>query len=188
MKTKNIIIAFAITALLQLFVPMKMIYDCEMTERYGAEYKFRTEPIDPNDPFRGKYITLNFADNTIVSKDENWEYDETVFVYLKKDKDGFARIARVIREEDGSNDHYLKATVSMYNSDNILYINFPFDRYYMEEGKAYDAEVAYRDYNRDNVNAKPAYGLVAVKNGNSVLKDVIIDSTPIKEYVVKTKK
>ena len=188
MKTKNIIIAFAVTAILQLFVPMKMIYDCEITERYGAEYKFRTEPIDPNDPFRGKYVILNFADNTIVSKDGNWEYDETVFVYLKKDKDGFAKIARVTREEDGSSNDYLKTTVAMYNSNNILYINFPFDRYYMEESKAYDAEVAYREYNRDTVNTKPAYALVAVKNGNQVLKDVILDGTPIKEYVTKNRK
>ncbi len=42
---------------------------------------------------------------------------------------------------------YLKAKVGYinnYDSTNVINIDFPFDRYYMEESKAYAAEKSYR--------------------------------------------
>lgn len=53
----------------------------------------------------------------------------------------------------------------------------------MEEGKAYEAEVAFREFSQGNT--KPAYAVVALKNGNAVVKDVIIDGKPIREYVLE---
>ncbi|MNJ99414.1 hypothetical protein D3C87_171900 [compost metagenome] len=186
MKTKYLIIAFAITALLQISAPLKMIYDSESTERNGVEYKFRTAPIDPSDPFRGKYITLSFdLDITSVqTKDTTWLRNEPIFVSLAKDSLGFAKIGDVSREKPKDNTDYITTTVGYYYGQD-LHINIPFDRFYMEEGKAYDAEVAYRDFNRDSINTKPTYALVAVKDGNAVLKNVIIDDMPIKDYVLK---
>lgn len=186
MKTKYLIIAFAITALLQISAPLKMIYDSESTERNGVEYKFRTAPIDPSDPFRGKYITLSFdIDITSVqTNDTTWVRNEPVFVSLTKDSLGFAKIGDVSREKPKDNIDYIVTTVGYYYGQD-LHINIPFDRFYMEEGKAYDAEVAYRDFNRDSINTKPTYALVAVKDGNAVLKNVIIDDMPIKDYVLK---
>lgn len=186
MKTKYLIIAFAITALLQISAPLKMIYDSESTERNGVEYKFRTAPIDPSDPFRGKYITLSFdIDITSVqTNDTTWVRNEPIFVSLAKDSLGFAKIGDVSREKPKDNTDYIATTVGYYYGQD-LHINIPFDRFYMEEGKAYDAEVAYRDFNRDSINTKPTYALVAVKDGNAVLKNVIIDDMPIKDYVLK---
>lgn len=186
MKTKYLIIAFAITAVLQVFAPLKMIYDSEATERHGAEYKFRTAPIDPSDPFRGKYITLSFdLDITSVpTKDTTWLRNEPIYASLTKDSLGFAKIANVSREKPKDNADYIATTVGYYYGQD-LHINLPFDRFYMEEGKAYDAEVAYRNFNRDSITTKPTYALVAVKDGNAVLKNVIIDDMPIKDYVLK---
>lgn len=187
MKTKHLLLsAFAIVAVLQAAAPLKMIYDSEMTERQGTTYKFKTEPIDPTDPFRGKYITLNYDISTIPTKDTTWLRNEKVYVAFGRDTDGFAKVVDVSREEPESGD-YVFTKVAYYYTDD-LHIDLPFDRYYMEESKAYDAEVAYRDYNRDTVNLKPAYALVAIKDGNAVLKDVIIGGIPIKDYVVKNRK
>jgi uncharacterized membrane-anchored protein len=69
MKTKYMFIAFVATALLQAFAPLKMVYDNEMTIRQGTVYKFKTQPIDPSDPFRGKYVSLDFGDNRYAVKD-----------------------------------------------------------------------------------------------------------------------
>lgn len=186
MKTKYLIVAFAITAILQLAAPLKMIYDSESTERHGVEYKFKTAPIDPSDPFRGKYITLSFdLDITSVqTKDTTWLRNEPIFVSLAKDSLGFAKIGNISREKPTDNTDYFSTTVGYYYGQD-LHINIPFDRFYMEEGKAYDAEIVYRNFNRNSINTKPTYALVAVKDGNAVLKNVIIDDMPIKDYVVK---
>ncbi|MES2486246.1 MAG: GDYXXLXY domain-containing protein, partial [Bacteroidota bacterium] len=67
MKTKYLFIAFALTALLQAFIPLKMVYDNHNVETEGIVFKFKTEPVDPSDPFRGKYITLEFESDSIYA-------------------------------------------------------------------------------------------------------------------------
>lgn len=187
MKTKKIlIIAFALTAVLQVIVPLKMIYDSEMTERHGVVYKFKTKPIDPTDPFRGKYITLSYDISSIPTKDTTWLRNEKVYVSIAPDADGFAKVGNVTREEPENGDYITTKVDYYYGKD--LNIELPFDRYYMEESKAYEAEVAYMNYTRDTTTFKPAYALVALRNGNAVLKDVIIDGMPIKDYVLKNRK
>lgn len=56
----------------------------------------------------------------------------------------------------------------------------------MEETKAYEAEQAYIQSQQDTT--KITYALVKIKNGNAVLKDVIIDGTSIKEIVKANRK
>ena len=51
---------FILVALLQLFVPANMIWQEEGTIQEGTEFHFKVAPVDPNDPFRGKYISLAF--------------------------------------------------------------------------------------------------------------------------------
>ena len=53
----------------------------------------------------------------------------------------------------------------------------------MEESKAKPAEDIYRKYNRQGNNKSETYALVAVKNGNAVLKDVYINDKPITYYI-----
>lgn len=183
MKTKYIIIAFIVTVIAQAFVPAKMVYDSEMTERHGTPFKFRTEPVDPSDPFRGKYITLNYNDDVFFTKDSTWKRDEKVYIILKNDKEGFAEIADALHTAPKTGTNYIATTVEYYDGER-LHISLPFDRFYMEEGKAQEAETAYREFN-NNENAKATYGLVAVLDGSAVLKDVIIDDIPIKNYVLR---
>ena len=182
MKTKFLFIAFVVTALLQLSAPLKMVYDSEMTERQGTLYRFRTAPVDPNDPFRGKYVALRFNAETLATKDTTWMPDETVYALIEKDSVGFATITRLSRSEPDGDNNYIAATVHYY-SQGIVTLNLPFERFYMEESKAPEAEIAYNDY--AGKEQKPAYAIVAVKNGHSVLKDVIVDDIPIREYVLR---
>lgn len=189
MKTKNLLIAFAITALVQLFVPMKMIFDYNITEKEGTVYNFKAEPVDPYDPFRGKYVTLAYTMESLTVKDTAWESGKTVYISLKKDKDGFAVADNVSADKLEKETDYVSAEVFYYNKhDKNLRVTLPFNRYYMEESKAPEAEAAYREYTTSLKDFKPAYAVVAVKDGNAVLTDVIIDGMPIKEYVEKNRK
>ncbi len=185
MNSKTIILAtFVLVALAQVYVPAKMILDREDVLGTGTAFKFKTAPIDPNDPFMGKYITLSYAENTVkVPKEENWTTGEPIYVALLTDKTGFAKIKSISKTKPTNNQVFVKAKVGFLveTGSNQIIIDYPFDRYYMEESKAYDAEQLYRQLPEDSTQV--TYALVSIKNGNAVLKDVLIGETSIKELV-----
>src|SRR5215467_3604576 len=58
MKRRMALGLFLCLALAQLAVPASMIARRELTLQYGRQYRFQTAPIDPSDPFRGRYVAL----------------------------------------------------------------------------------------------------------------------------------
>ena len=183
-KRKIILILFILVALVQVYVPAKMILDREGILLKGTEFKFKAAPIDPYDPFRGKYITLTFEEvTTIIGNEQDWNRDEIVYVLLTTDVSGFAKIRSVSKVRPATDEAFLEAKVHYVtrNGLNKLTVEYPFDRYYMEESKAYNAELIYRRSINDT--NRTTYALVRVKNGEAVLKDVLIDGTSIKELV-----
>ena len=158
-----------------------MIYNQEDILNSGKIVKFQCEPIDPNDPFRWKYITINFKENEIkVKSSKDWYSNETVFAKIITSKDGFAKIQSISKTEPTDNSTYLKLKVDYVNdNENIIHLDFPFNRFYMNEYKAKNAEKVYAESTIDAT--KIAYALVATKNGEAAIKDVLIDNISIKE-------
>lgn len=182
---KTALLAFVCIALVQLYVPARMILDREDILSTGKEYRFKTQPIDPNDPFRGKFIALYYEEAVIAVQNEaDWLPGETIFVLLTRDKEGFAKTQGVSKEAPTMNRDFLKAKVAYVtdNGTNKLTLDYPFDRYYMEESKAYDAELAYRESQLDTMQT--AYALVRIKSGEAVLQEVVINGVPIRELVL----
>jgi len=180
---KIILLAFILVALVQIYFPARFIIDRSIILSSGKEFKFKTAPIDPSDPFRGKYINLNFNENTFeIQNKENWTRGETVFVLLVNDNNGFAKIKSVSKVKPLDSQDFLKAKVGYVIYDGLkLSIEYPFDRFYMEESKASDAELTYRRAVPDT--SQVTYALVNIKNGESVLKDVMINGISIREIV-----
>jgi hypothetical protein len=107
---------FIVMCIAQWLVPGKMIYDSETVIVGGTSYKFKTQPIDPSDPFRGKYITLSFDANSIVVADSgSWESGEDVYVTFTIDSAGFAKPLSISKEEPNS-EIFLKTTVNYFNT------------------------------------------------------------------------
>lgn len=185
MNNKKLILSiFILVALVQLYVPAKMILDREDILKTGKEYKFKTVAVDPNDPFRGKYITLRYEENmTKVKNESDWQRNETIYVTLTTDDEGYASIQSVSKEKPKDNPDFLKTKVSYVTTNglNKLRVDYPFDRYYMEESKADDAEQTYAESQRNS--DKTTYALVCIKDGEAVLKDVLIDGISINEIV-----
>jgi uncharacterized membrane-anchored protein len=174
---------FILMVLVQLYVPAKMILDREDIINSGVTYKFKTAPLDPYDPFRGKYIRLRFNRESIqVDTTLDWFMGEQVYATLSTDKDGFAKVKSLSKRTPANTSDFLKVEVRYppYKTDRIS-INYPFDRFYMEESKAYDAEVIARKARIDTTQL--IYALVNIKDGDSVLRDVLIDDVPIQEVV-----
>jgi len=178
------LIAFLVLALVQIYVPAKMIVNRETVLAQGTEYKFRTAPVDPNDPFRGKYITLSFEENTVaVANEKSWVVGETVYALFTTDEQGFAHIQSVTKDQPSDGQDFLETKVRnvFSNGNRQITLDFPFNRFYLEESKAPEAERVYWESLLDA--SQETYALVAIKDGEAVLKDVLIDGTSIRELV-----
>jgi uncharacterized membrane-anchored protein len=175
------IIAFIFLVLLQLYVPASMIMEQENIISSGREFKFKTAPVDPYDYFRGKYITLSFEAESWTT-DSSWSdnYQRDVYALLETDSLGFARIKSVSLTVPENTADYIKAKEShYYPSEDKLFLDFPFNRFYMEESKAYDAEKTYNMAARDTNSV--AYAQVHVLDGDAVVTDVLIDGVSVKD-------
>ncbi|MFK7922277.1 MAG: GDYXXLXY domain-containing protein [Bacteroidia bacterium] len=184
MSPKSIKIAlFVVLAIAQIYFPVSMIWQQEETINNGQAFRFETAPVDPNDPFRGKYITLRFtAEEFYSDQSSTLPNAGKVFVLLGEDEEGFAKVESVQVERPTEGQHYISAEIwGNYEEDNWVRLKFPFERYYMEESKAYEAELAHRRSRRDST--QKTYALVMVQEGNSALEDVVLDGVSIKEVV-----
>ena len=112
---KMMMVLFAVMCLAQWIVPGKMVYDSENTIAEGTLYKFKTAPVDPSDPMRGKYITLNFQENFFQFTDSaEWQRGDQIFVTFTTDSAGFAVPEQIYhtKPEAGS---YLETVVEQIN-------------------------------------------------------------------------
>lgn len=184
MKSKKIIfILFLLVVVIQLAAPAKMIYDQEETLKEGKSYKFITEPIDPNDPFRGKFIRMNYEINTFKTEDSIWRSKQEIYVYFK-DSLGFAKLKTVSKVKLSIPNDYVIAKTNWYNKrSKVLLFNLPFDRFYMEESKAKPAEDLVRENNRDSLRVNTTYAQVFLYKGDFVLSDVFINGKKIKDII-----
>jgi len=170
---------------IQWFMPLNMIQANNTILREGKVFRFETEPVDPSMPFVGKYVYLQYeiSHYSAVSKD-SLKYGEEIFVLLENDTAGFAKIAAITRTRPSPGSNFVKATSEYsYRKADTLFvnINFPFNRFYMDEYKAPAAETEYRRANLDS--ARKAFAMVSVLNGETVIKDIIIDGRPLKDWV-----
>jgi uncharacterized membrane-anchored protein len=174
------IIAFCVMCAAQWLAPLTMIEESESILARGKPYKFRTVPIDPTDPFRGSYLTLRFKETNVRQKtNEKWVEGETMYVIVKQGADGFAQIQEGTLARPSENNDYFKARLSYRSLGDSFNIELPFERFYLEESKASEAEKTYWENSKNN----SCYAVVYIKDGNTALKDVMINDKSIVEIV-----
>lgn len=174
--------------IIQWAVPAKMIWQKEAVLRNGKLFHFRTEPIDPAHPFKGRYIILNYEAGIYITTHLDStidEYGQDIYVLLKKDSEGFAQVQQLVKEKPQNSVDFVKASIyyiNRYENDSArVQINFPFTEFYMNEFKAPKAESIYRESTIDST--QKTYALVSVLDGDAVVKDVIINDKPIKQVI-----
>jgi hypothetical protein len=177
---KASLLTLGIAVALQLLVPTSMILKHERILRTGEIYRFKTRPIDPADPFQGRYVRLGFENNFISNTNKNEtkpEYKERVFVTLSTDADGFCQMESWSR---------IKPTTGSFLKLTYLGRGFalPFNRFYMEESKAPHAETLVREGTR-NTNC---WATVRILNGAALIENVYVAGTPIRELAVQPSK
>jgi uncharacterized membrane-anchored protein len=183
MKTSRLIMAvFAIVAAVQLAVPASLILRHELTLRAGAAYKFKTAPVDPYDPFRGRYVALRFEQSTApVAKGGNFRSGQKAYATIEADKDGFAKFTTV-NAVPPADKPYLRVHVQ-WTDVSMVHLELPFDRFYLEEHLAPKAERAYWENNRRGQTNLATYALVRIRNGTGVIENLFIGDKPIAQFV-----
>jgi uncharacterized membrane-anchored protein len=182
-----------VVAAAQLAIPATMIHRQETILRDGREYKFKTRPVDPADAFRGRYVWLGFEQDHAPWKGPSGSDEEThgrhgqnAFATLAVDANGFAQVSAIAPSKPASGD-FLKVQVSYRGwGTNVgdVWFSMPFDRYYMEESKAPEAERVYWQHqNRRTTTNHMTFAVVRVLDGRAALENVILDGRPIAEYV-----
>ena len=119
----TILYIFILVAIIQFAIPAKMVFDSEMVIRDGKEFKFKVAPVDPNDPFRGKYITLNFEETEYTNYYNSFVGDD-IYVRIQDNDNGFAEIADVVSYEPELPNHYIKTKVTYVYGSKIGF-NYP---------------------------------------------------------------
>lgn len=184
MKKTYIYLLFSLMVIAQIVASAQIVYKHEATIHSGNVYKFITAPIDPSDPFRGKYIVLDFEMDIYNTESSGWESYDNAYLYLSKDEKDFAVIDTLSRTKLDTNlNDYVEVEIRGQHS-NQVYFDLPFDTYYMEETKAYDAELLYRENNRRG-EAQKVYATVYIQEGTHVLTDVVVNGISIKDAVKK---
>lgn len=169
---------FTLMVIVQWFIPLRTVFLQDAVVAEGKTYRFKTQPIDPSDPFRGKYITLRFeADMLEIDTAMRWSMGETVYLTLEEDDEGFAKISDISRLPPENTGAFIRAETGYVFDEGQMRLEFPFSRFYVEESKASQAEQAYWGAASDTTQV--AYAEVAVRSGNASLVDVKINGRSI---------
>jgi len=182
------LIILGILAIAQFAVPFSMIRSRENILRHGEVFKFKTRPIDPADPFQGRYVRLAVAMDFIptpVDEKPGLRRREPVYALLEVDVDGFARFTGWQRERPaqgaflktrylGEKNHWIPETRQRI-CDGIR-INIPFERFYMDEAAAPRAERRAREATRTT----NCWAEVRILDGTAALEDVIAEGQSLR--------
>ncbi len=196
MKGKKFI--FIGFGLILLMIPLYMVFSSEDILENGNRHKIRLQAYDPFDPFRGKYLMLNYdnsadCDNTLKDGDD-------CYITLKKDSLGFSYFDYASAEKPKGTD-YFKSRVEYMGSffdpgfdgdwpeDIGATCNFStnnFSKYFINENKAKRAEDFVIDYQRSRPD--DIYVAIRVLDGEVRLEDIFIEETPLLEFLEKEEK
>lgn len=183
------LLLFLLAAAVQLGVIGWMLGSREVVLRKGQPVKFVVAPVDPYDPFRGRYVALSFPADTVEAP-EDASVGDIVYAILDVDSEGYATVANLETTPPAGSMAYLEVTIRHLYSEQdeegeeprmMVWINLPFDRYYMNEHTAPEAERIYREALRDETeaNARENYLVVKVHKGRAVAEQLVLRGEPL---------
>lgn len=182
MSNKVTLYIYIILSLVLATIIIQPVIQNSMTMQSGELFLFPTAPVDPYDPFRGKYVQLSFEQRSApLDISETTPLKKSiVYGIISKKADGSAIISSIVYSRP-SDLPYLAIPIKKYQmyyseSSRTVEYSFPLDRFYMNEKLAPIAEQIYRENQRDSSRALLA---VRVKNGHGTIEDLLVDGQPI---------
>jgi len=179
---------FVIVALVQLAVAGGAIYRSEIALRTGESFRFRIQPVDPVDAFRGRYVAIRFAvDRAPVTDDFEVRRGRHVFVPVEVDEDGYAALGWAALDPPPSG-AYLRLRAGFVAPDDEgkrhVWVSMPFARFYMDEDLAPEAERAVWGGPRGQREASVS---VRIRHGVGVIEELYVDDVPIHQWLAENR-
>lgn len=165
--------------IIQWLVPAMMIVGQEVVLDKGQEIKIECQPIDPYDPFRGRYvrIRLNLTLPEDMKLPDEFYEQQRVFAHLVADEEGFVEVSKITAEEP-ENVLYVRGNKPRWRNAFELGL----DRYYMNEKLAPEAEKIVRNNIRED---STVWASLKVWQGRAVLTGIFVDGVPIEDLARK---
>lgn len=176
-KASTVFLVFAaVTFVAQWLVPLTMITGQEVVLKKGQEIKIRCQPIDPYDPFRGRYVRvrLDLSLPEDLPLPEDWNRQQRLFAILGTDADGFAEVRAIVLDEPEQG-LYVRGQKQQWGNT----FDLGLDRYYMNERLAPEAERLLRSGIGDIAEV---WASLRVWEGRAVLGGLYVDGVPIEDY------
>lgn len=175
---------FAVVCLTQLGVIAFQMVQYERILKDGEVFYFNVLPLDPYDPFRGRYVTLRFENAKAPLAEGEVMHDATKgYVHLAHQEEGdtFSVFSFQKPQKGSFLEVFIAPSVSK-KSDTGVSFSLPFDRFYLREEIAPKAESLLRARSGVKVNAK-----LRVLDGKGVIEALMVGETPLSEFVLKQK-
>ncbi len=192
MKKLSLILLLILVAA-QFAVPFSLIQRKEHILRDGKVFRFLTRPIDPADPFQGRYVRLGFKHDHIPwSETDSVDlgYKAKIYALIETGDDGFARFTGWSQEKPAQGNYLetrYRGPYQRWNSETKssvykgMRIDIPFDRFYMDEAKAPHAEALARDSSRTT----NCWAEVRIMDGKAVIEDVFAEGQSLRELAAQ---
>ncbi len=178
MKTLPLII-FAVAAVGQWAAPLSQIWTHEQTLTQGTLIKLKCSAPDPYDPLRGRYLAVRPEQREVsVPSDLKLANGSRVCGVLTTGTDGLTTISSLSLTPPASGEYIQLKTA--YTYDSKASIVWPFDRFYINEKLAPEADKWFAE------NIRSAKGIIAevrVLNGRAVLADLSFDGKSFREIL-----
>ena len=196
MKRSDLIrlVCYLAAVALILFHPVRTILRFSFPASKGVVVRFRVTAYDPYDPMRGRYVRLNLNDfeRNIRLPKKNWKLDfrhqQGIFAVLEPERDATAKIFDLVaeRKEIPPGKMFLPVRFlwshQEYDSKKRKYLNnwthhirLPFERFYLNERKAPEADKLLQ-----NRKSKAELIVIIYPDGIYQVKDLVIDGKSVR--------
>jgi uncharacterized membrane-anchored protein len=171
---------FAALCVAQAAVPLSMIARYERALHDGAVFRVRAMPVDPVDPFRGRYVVFRLGFEP-VSLDTSLA--GPVWVELVEGPDGFAKAGTVSRTRPARGHYVAAQAIPLEWGAGAVRTRLllPQDRYYMDESRAPRAETLTRGPGRRGPGN--VWVTLRVRDGMGVVEHLWIDGVTVEEHL-----
>ncbi|MEM0969908.1 MAG: GDYXXLXY domain-containing protein [Verrucomicrobiota bacterium] len=181
--TKHLVsFGFLATALLQLAILASCLFLWETTLHHGQVLKLRCAPVDPYDAFRGRYVSLRLEGQEATYEGRNTrKRGSTVFATLQEGEEGFAHFAALTARAPKEVPYVRVQLLRDASPQQKVAFRVPFDRYFLNEKLAPEAEIAYREANRREPGQGRAWVELRVRHGIGIIESVQLENESLEE-------
>lgn len=182
-------VLFALLCAAQVAVPASLVVRHEQTRANGTAWRFQVAPVDPGDPFRGRYVRLSYeverAPLPVAEGSAGYlAHGRRVYAELERDAQGFARLGPVHERRPAGVEYVDVFVQSMEAPDEAapggparVQVRLPFDRYYLPEAQAPEVERQYAEASRRAQDR--TWAEVRVRDGHAALVALVLDGKPV---------